>query len=118
MASLGTARMKGRDANRITDLKQMQLAIELFFESCREYPDSLTSAINNGCTGATTLGDFINPIPLDPNGGAYTYAVDANNADYVIGTQLEGGDNTVLQNDIDGTVLSQACNDPVYCLTP
>jgi len=38
LASLNTARQKGRDAKRIADLKQVQLALELHFDANSQYP--------------------------------------------------------------------------------
>lgn len=38
LASLNTARTKARDAKRQSDLKQLQLALELFYDSNGSYP--------------------------------------------------------------------------------
>ena len=118
MASLNTARMKGRDSARITDVKQIQLALELYFESCREYPATLESSAANGCSGSTDFQDFLNPIPLSPTGEAYEYGVEADNSSYVIAATLEDDGSVVLLNDIDDETFDITCADPVYCLTP
>ena len=39
LASLNTARRKSRDARRVADIKQIQLALELYFDAAGEYPD-------------------------------------------------------------------------------
>ena len=39
LASLNTARAKARDARRVSDLKQMQLALELYYDSNGSYPN-------------------------------------------------------------------------------
>lgn len=123
LTSLNGARQRGRDSKRITELKTIQLALELYFESCREYPDTLTLAAANGCSSGTDLQDFLNPIPVDPmNTGnyVYTYNDDASHANFVLRATLEDGSNKVLTNDADGTILSTACNDSAspyyYCL--
>lgn len=72
LASLNSARQKGRDARRVSDLKQIQLALELCYDagnSCTggglEYPDSLASLATAG---------FIASVPVDPQTGtAYGY---------------------------------------------
>lgn len=38
LASLSSARVKSRDARRIADLKQIQLALEMFYDDKGEYP--------------------------------------------------------------------------------
>lgn len=60
LASLNNARRKSRDARRVTDIKQTQLALELYFDSVGEYPDALTSL-------APT---YIPVVPDDPLTGA------------------------------------------------
>ena len=63
LASLNTARLKSRDTRRIADVKQLQLALALYFDSVGEYPD--------------TLGDldpvYIAVVPNEPDGDAYAY---------------------------------------------
>ncbi|NTV22448.1 MAG: prepilin-type N-terminal cleavage/methylation domain-containing protein [Candidatus Yonathbacteria bacterium] len=43
LASLNSAREKSRDAKRVSDIKQLQLALELYYDTNQEYPDVLTS---------------------------------------------------------------------------
>lgn len=65
LASLNSARQKSRDARRISDVKQLQLALELSFDSNAEYPDALSSLSTDGHIGA---------VPTDPtSGNAYVY---------------------------------------------
>lgn len=40
LASLNSAREKSRDAKKVSDIKQVQLALELYFDSNSEYPDA------------------------------------------------------------------------------
>lgn len=67
LASLNTARVKSRDARRVADIKQIQLALELYFDSNRSYPTA---------TDALKTGGFMPTVPTDPAGGgsvAYGY---------------------------------------------
>jgi len=38
MVSLSNARMKSRDAKRVTDVKQVQVALEMFYNTNNRYP--------------------------------------------------------------------------------
>lgn len=112
LASLNSARQKSRDARRIADIKQLQLAQELYFDA-------------NGAYAATTSAlapNFIPVVPTDPLGA--TYVLVATSAtpvtDYVLTTTLEDSNNNALDNDTDGTSLRGMtidCDDPNYCVT-
>ena len=70
LASLDTARKKGRDARRIADIKQVQLALELYYDANNSsYPVGTWAALTAALTPA-----YISALPTDPTGGAtYTY---------------------------------------------
>lgn len=78
LTSLNSARGKARDARRIADLSQMQLAVELFYDSNNRYPSSvdgdcthLTSFLPGGCLENTVVTEgFISTLPKDPNPSA------------------------------------------------
>jgi prepilin-type N-terminal cleavage/methylation domain-containing protein len=119
LASLNGARQKGRDARRISDLKQIQAALEMHADTGTEYPDALSSL----------APAYIAAVPGDPLGGSYLYDNLTNAAaaclvasgvctSYVLGATLEDSTHRALASDIDGTVGSLGCNDPVYCLRP
>lgn len=77
MANLSGSRGKARDAQRVSDLGQLQLAMSLYFDRCNSYPSSLATTVNNGCPTGVTLGTFIATIPTPPSGAgqsAYDYA--------------------------------------------
>jgi prepilin-type N-terminal cleavage/methylation domain-containing protein len=63
VVSLNSARARGRDAKRIADVKQIQLALSLYYDACgREYPTPssglLSASANQGCSGGTTMASF------------------------------------------------------------
>ncbi len=102
LASLNTARKKGRDARRIADIKQLQLALELYYDSYGFYPVAMTSAV------LVTPG-YIASIPTDPaNAVAYAYSPIATTiaptvcVGYHLGASLEET-NTALSSDSDQT---------------
>jgi prepilin-type N-terminal cleavage/methylation domain-containing protein len=78
LVSLSSARAKSRDARRIADMRQIQTAVELYFNDCGGYPKTLTTAENKTfsgltCPAGTTLGSFLGSIPANPTPGGATY---------------------------------------------
>jgi prepilin-type N-terminal cleavage/methylation domain-containing protein len=67
LVSLNSARAKSRDARRVSDMHQIQTALELFYNDCGQYPSTLTTGANNGCTGVT-FGTYMTSIPTNPSG--------------------------------------------------
>lgn len=116
LASLNTARRKSRDARRITDVKQIQLALELYYDaqSTTQYPLATTGGTN--CTAtiqygleALATGNFIPTVPRDPNAAApncylYSTAQSGTRTTYHLGTTLEDAANPAFTGDRD-------CND-------
>ena len=102
LASLGTARRKSRDARRISDIKQVQLALELYFDGSTSYPvgtGGYASAL------ATALVPNLLPIlPQDPLGATRTYRYCRISAtQYYLGASLED-DSIVLDTDQDSII--------------
>ena len=118
LASLSTARQKSRDAKRVSDVGQIQLALELFFDSTSSYPYSTAvanTATYDGGVQVLYTNNFIPKVPLPPSGNSPKYhyrGVNATGAEcysagtgpctsYAIAVTLERNDNTVLQSDAD-----------------
>lgn len=55
---------RARDDTRKNDLKNVQSALETYFNDNNAYPAALSSLVSN----------YINAIPKDPKGTNYTYA--------------------------------------------
>lgn len=106
LASLNTAREKSRDARRVSDVKQLQLALELYFDANGEYPDALSKLSPT----------YIAVDLADPLGGAYAYNSYTNTTIaagndctessetcifYHLGASLEDTGHAVLKSDID-----------------
>jgi len=122
LASLNSAREKSRDAKRISDVKQLQLALELYLDdNASTYPATLPPLVTGG---------YIPVIPVDPLDVAYSYAALGSGASctsYHLGTTLENPANPALDNDSDasaGTVCTGSAPDfsgtpaTLYDLTP
>ena len=81
LASLNGARKKGRDARRLSDLKQMQTALELHYSDNKAYPATLLPLVPASMAA----------VPTDPGSSSYTYISNTtNNNYYCIGATLEG----------------------------
>jgi general secretion pathway protein G len=116
---------KGRDARRISDMRQVQTALELYFTRNGRYPTGITSWGNLETTLAGA-GIGVSSIPDDPrNTGAFIYAYgsDATGSTYVIRATIEDNSNSALNDDIDGTVQGVDCGsggagtDGFYCVS-
>ncbi|MDO8500173.1 MAG: prepilin-type N-terminal cleavage/methylation domain-containing protein [bacterium] len=130
LASLNSARRKSRDARRIADIKQIQLALELSFDAnSAKYPTNIYTT----CAAAGSIcPSYIPAVPTDPLGGNYLYAglgAGAACSSYHLGATLEEGaspKNPALDNDIDaaagtectGSGADFAGTDPIYDMKP
>ncbi|OGZ10588.1 MAG: hypothetical protein A3D67_01895 [Candidatus Lloydbacteria bacterium RIFCSPHIGHO2_02_FULL_51_22] len=98
LASLNTAREKSRDAKRVSDVKQIQLALEYYFDDNGQYPTELTT------TTLVTPG-YLPVVPVPPVGtgeAAYLYAgLKTGCIDYHLGTTLENAGHDTLESDSD-----------------
>lgn len=109
LANLGSARQKGRDGKRVSDTKQIQLALELYYDNNSQYPitswANLTAALN---------GTYISQTPNDPTtGNSYGYYATPNGCNnagtkctgYYIGAIMEStGQSGVLTSDNDADI--------------
>ncbi|MDO8552393.1 MAG: type II secretion system protein [bacterium] len=132
LSSLNTARAKGRDARRISDVKQLQLALELYYDSTGSYPAAISTA---------NLAGYISVIPDDPSvtgtctlgteASCYKYAAlqgqSGTCTNYHLGATLEVGSNSVFDTDADADSSGTKCTgsndnfvgtDPVYDVKP
>lgn len=120
LASLNSARRKSRDARRVSDIKQLQLALELYFDSnSNAYAPALADLAANNCGGTPCIPTVpVDPINVAPN--VYTYERQGTTS-YVLRAVLEDR-NAILNSDVDGTVGTVVCDDAVapfqYCARP
>lgn len=70
LASLNSARAKARDANRVAQVKQLQNALEIYYNDHGDYPGN-TSWFDNSCdsnyTDINTLVSGYITLPKDPS---------------------------------------------------
>lgn len=138
LVSLNSARQKARDSRRLSDLRQVALALEMYYDNNNNaYP------IVVGCTAANWAGtmttclrgtgaapcnvSYMSSVPTDPLNNAtyfYSYSCPTPGTRYVLRSTLENTSNVALNTDVDGDALSctaangASCNDPAYCIMP
>jgi type II secretion system protein G len=89
VVALNNARARARDARRVADIKQIQTALELYFNANNKYPTS-TSAEVASTALTDDLEDFMSPIPTAPTpadcttGNEYMYQTAATPATYTL----------------------------------
>jgi len=122
VVSLNNAREKSRDAKRVSDIKQTQTALELFFVDKNTYPVQGTTAAPLALGGATAVvlsadGNFSNAagksgtvymgiVPSDPlTDQSYTYrSANADESDCTTGTCVSYVINFTLEGATGGLV--------------
>lgn len=117
LIGLGPTQQAGRDARRLSDLREVQNGLELYFNKCGYYPGAAESAScagvaygpNNfwgdptvtpqtGMMGAlvgSTIG--VSTVPDDPQSGkTYYYGANGTGSGYVVAAMLENNQNSVF----------------------
>ena len=96
MVSLNTARSKARDARRVSDIRQVQLALQMYYDANGAYP---TTAQGLALLSPT----YISATPKDPDGStAYLYCAPAT-LGYHLGSNKIENAGGALNNDADVT---------------
>ena len=89
IVALNNARARARDAKRVADVKQIQTALELYFNDLGTYPATggITTKISSG-TITYMSQTPVPPLPADggcaANPAAYTYAMNDSGRSYTI----------------------------------
>jgi type II secretion system protein G len=132
LVSLNSARQKARDVRRVGDLRQVALALEMYYDDHGYYPPA---AAANTCTAASFTsmataiegGSYMTKVPADPtNSGNYVYAYGTNAigtsaSDYDLRAVLENASNSAFATDVDTSTICASgltCTDPAYCIEP
>lgn len=109
LASLNSARRKGRDARRIADLKQIQLALELSYDKNGFYPAAISGT-------ELTADGFIAAMPKDPTTqAAYAYDQVTSGSVYYLGASLETTGHSALNSDADSAGTNVNGDDADSC---
>jgi len=135
LIGLRPAQIAGRDARRLSDLRQVQTGLELYFNKCGYYPGkdeagpTCGAYINPPPTwqdlqfALVGSGIGVNKVPNDPvSTKNYLYDVTgAGGTSYVLGAALEDPNNSAFRDSITGTQAGINCgplaNPPVFCIS-
>ena len=93
LVALGAQRQKARDSRRVSDLRQIKTAFDLYLAEASGYPDPSTWVPSTilECTGLTIIR-----IPTDPFFPTYTYGYSTSGQSTV--TTVCGGSVTIWQS--------------------
>lgn len=108
-----------RDVQRISDVRRVALALEMYRGDKNSYPVVSGCTASNWSNLSTILKNdgYMSSLLTDPlNSGKYVYMYASNGESCVVRAVLES-DNMGLKNDADGNILGCDCNDPVYCVS-
>lgn len=98
IVSLGNARQKSRDTRRVSDIRQIQTALEMYALNRTDglYPVKSLTDIQGLCLDNTGLVPtcvgviFMKKIPSNPTPGGTNYIYNSDGMSYTLTYQLEG----------------------------
>lgn len=144
LVGLGPTQSSGRDARRLSDLRQTMNGLELYYNKCGYYPGtSVTNPCGNfvqitsdgwNALGTTLTGALaISTVPKDPTGGkTYYYGTNNVGSSYIVAAILENtsgavftsyqapsvsGFGTISGSGTPATISSCSAPSGTYCLT-
>lgn len=112
LVGLGPTQQSGRDARRLSDLHEVQNALELYYNKCGYYPGTYIGSAP--CTGFVASGGYnqgtspvvtvitgssigVGVMPDDPTSGKhYLYDANTGGASYILEAELENVNNSVF----------------------
>ncbi len=120
LVGLQGVRAQGRDTRRIADLRNVQNALELYFNAYASYPagsswDTLQSSLAR--VGVSKLPS--DPLNRDPY--VYVYVTSSDGLRYILKATLEDANNPALRDTLKDTemppgITSPGCSVPAYCI--
>ena len=116
IVNIASAREKARDAKRISDIAQIQLALEQYFTKNGSYPTSVNNYVSE------IYPAYISIQPKDPSSNStadYVYAPDPGNNyyDYLLRVKLEKAISDGLSGPRLGYNCGQVGDDFYYCVS-
>ena len=116
LLGLGTFRASGRDVRRVTDLRQITNALELYYAKNGSYPATNGWEIAIAKPAVTGV---IDKVPKDPSGSSYGYGI-CGASGYVVKATLEEANAKILAEGSDGAGCDITCNNSAivkeYCI--
>jgi general secretion pathway protein G len=122
IANFNSTRQRARDAQRKSDLRNIQTALRLYYNDSSGYPSAAVT-IPFGAEWTNASGDtiYMNQVPQDPQYNSdtdtpkYTYTPVVGDTDtYTLSACLENKSDDKCDKDGGGNIV--ACNDGEGCL--
>ena len=106
VVALGSTRKKANDAKRLSDIKQIQTALELFYTEHQSYPTTAAPGValgdvNSACLNASGFAvrgcatPYMQQVPRDPSGTVLYQYRSLDGKAYTIDFTLESGVDSV-----------------------
>ena len=102
LASLNSARLKARDVKRLASIRQIQTAVEMYYDTNGTYPillayNNTSSGDVNWLTGfATAIRPYISSLPNDAMAAGYLYSSTNSGQKYGLAVAFEGSSYNAL----------------------
>jgi general secretion pathway protein G len=127
LVGLGPTQQAGRDARRLSDLRQTQTGLELYYSKCGYYPGTAACGASTAQTTWATMSASltgtsigVNSVPNDPKSGAtYYYTSFSGGSTYTIGAVMEnanGSEFTGYNPPANLPTGMANCASPNYCV--
>ncbi len=112
VVALGSARVKARDSKRLSDLKQLQTALELYYTDKNQYPSTPSSVtvqlgtagyqcLNGNGWQSSNCGDaYMGQVPVDPTPATYYTYTPSSTVSYTINASIESDVNNLVKGAI------------------
>lgn len=106
LVSLNRARSKARDTRRASDLRQIAMALEMYYDAnpSTGYPAALSSLSPN----------YMASVPNDPQTAA-AYGYCGNTTTFTLAAHLEDVNSSLLANDVDTATCTIGSGSPTNC---
>lgn len=111
LTSLNSTRAKARDTKRLASIRQIQTALEIYYDTNGTYPilqayHNTSSGDVNWLTGlATALQPYLSSLPNDSTASGYLYSSTNSGQKYGLAVNFEGSSYNALMTG-DGGILA------------
>lgn len=102
LVGLGPIQKQGRDARRISDLRQIQNGLELYYNKNGSYPQNLDNLLISN-------GGVVSNLPRDPKNNI-NYSYYTNGSSYCLGAALEDLTNPNWRRSVSCPITSSGLN--------
>lgn len=108
--NLQDARARARDTQRKSDLKQIKLALRMYYNDNQAYPNDDAGAID-GFAWGSAFDIYMKLLPQDPLGTNYYYAIGATDDIFTLEACLENASDTSGDDcvNLSGSCTSDKC---------